>query len=402
VRILQVHTSYREAGGEDSVVQAERRLLRAAGHQVDGFHRQNPGTALMSAAGLAAAPANPVAAAAVARAARAARPDVAHVHNTWFAMSPAVVAALHSLRIPLVVTLHNYRIMCANSLLFRAGQVCEDCVEGGPWPGVRHRCYRDSLASSAVAAATIGLHRRARTWARAVDRFIVPSSFAVSRFAAWGLPADRLVVRPHFTADPGPRPESPARSADVLIVGRLSPEKGIDVAIRAWAAAPPRGLRLVVVGDGPLRAQLQGAAPNVVFTGPLSRIDVAERMKAARALLFPSVAYEAQGMSVLEAMAAGVPVVASDLGGTPEMLGPSSGWLATAGDERAWQAALARLVDDEEIETAGRAARSRYEEAYTPAIGLASLLGVYGQALGDRSLASVDRPGAGDDQRADH
>src|SRR5271166_2851629 len=239
VRILQVHNRHREAGGEDVVVENERRLLTAHGHEVLADVVENPPTAGRAAAAMLASPWNVVAARRVAETARRFRPDVVHVHNTWFALSPAVFAALGRDRWPTVVTLHNFRTVCANGLLLRDGRVCHTCVGSHPFHAVRYRCYRDSTALSALAALAIATPRAAHTWSRRVHRFFVLDEAARPILVAGGVPDERILIRPNFVDDPGSRRAPPSASRDVVMVGRLSPEKGADVLVEAWARAGP-------------------------------------------------------------------------------------------------------------------------------------------------------------------
>src|SRR5207253_2251467 len=155
------------------------------------------------------------------------RPDVAHVHNTWFRLSPSGPHAVHQLGIPVVMTLHNYRLLCVNGLLLRQGRVCEDCVGTHPWRGVWHRCYRGSGPLSAIAASTIAVSRARGTWDHAIDRYIAPSAFTAGKIAAGGVPTEKITVKPHGVEDPGKRLDAASRSSTVLFVGRLSPEKGL-------------------------------------------------------------------------------------------------------------------------------------------------------------------------------
>lgn len=396
MRVLQVHNRYRERGGEDAVVEAEAAVLRAAGHTVIEHAAVNPDGTLASARALGTSAWNRKAAAAVVAAAREGDVDVAHVHNTWFSLTAAVVAALDRAGIPVAATLHNYRLLCVNAQLFRDGGPCEDCVGSTLLHGVVHRCYRGSAAASAVAAAAIGLNRRTDTWERHVTRFLALNEFARGRFVAGGLPAGRIVVKPNFVADPGPRDLPPSTSRTVLYVGRLTEEKGVRTLLEAWALAQPSDLELLVVGDGPLRASLAAdAPPGVTFTGFQPSEEVSRSMFAARALVFPSRWYEGQPVTVLEAMARGLPVLASDLGGTPELLaGQGRAWLARPGDTVAWAAALHRLQGDgadDRVDTGGAAGRVSYEAGFTPAAGLRGLEGVYEAILteGPRSALSA-------------
>jgi glycosyltransferase involved in cell wall biosynthesis len=386
VKILQIHTRYRQPGGEDTVVDAEAAVLREAGHDVIAYEARNPDSRTAAAASTAFSPWNPAALRALRRAVGQINPDVAHVHNTWHALSPSVFTALHDAQVPVVMTLHNYRLLCANALLFRDGRPCEDCVGGHPWQAVRHRCYRGSLATSAVAAGTIALNRRLETWHRRVGMFLATTSFARGRFIAGGLPADRIRVKPHFVADPGSRTAPPSASKEVLYVGRLSVEKGIGELVDAFSSGSNReGLQLVVVGDGPQRTVLERrAGPDVRFVGRLAPEQVRKRMRSARALAFPSIWYETFGLSLLEAMSSGLPVLAADLGGTREILGGQAGWLVPPADPSAWSVALRRLDDSMAVDAAGRAARARWQEHYTSDVGLVHLEAAYRTVLANR------------------
>jgi glycosyltransferase involved in cell wall biosynthesis len=310
------------------------------------------------------------------------RPDVAHVHNTWFALSPAAVAALDRAGVPVVVTLHNYRLLCANGQLFRDGRPCQDCVGSHPWHGVRHRCYRDSALMSVPAGATIALNRRHRTWERHVAVFLATTEFAKQRFIAGGLPGERIWVKPHFVADPGPPTVPPSRSKTVLYVGRLSKEKGPDVLVKAVAELQDCDLEWVIVGSGPEQESLQRrAGPRVRFAGLLTPEQVRDKMRRARALVFPSVCYETFGMSMVEAMAMGLPIIASDLGGAPEIVGDQAGRLVPPGDVGAWAKALRRLTEDQFVDRAGAAARQRWQQRFSPSVALPRLEQAYRRGL---------------------
>jgi glycosyltransferase involved in cell wall biosynthesis len=379
MRILQVHTRYRYEGGEDAVVRAEAALLAKAGHEVVPYLAENPAGAGPTAAAMLASPWNPAAARRLRAAARRARPDVAHVHNTWFALTPSVVAALDGLGVPVVVTLHNYRLLCANASLFRDGHPCQDCVGTHPWHGTQHRCYRGSAVSSAAVAATISLNRALGTWDRHVRLFLALNDFARDRFVAGGLPADRVRVKPNSVADPGRRAGPPSASRTVLFAGRLVPEKGVGVLLEAWRRLAPSGLELVVAGDGPMRAELERRPPpSVRFVGQLEPAAVRDWMLRSRALVFPTWLYEGQPMSVLEAFAAGLGVLASRLGGNAELVGGlGDGWLAPAQDPGALAGRLAALADDDLVDRAGAAARRLYEERFAERHNLRALEAAY-------------------------
>ena len=364
MKVLQVHTHYREQGGEDTVVRAEGELLTAAGHEVVVHVARNPAGAVPAAAALAMSAWNPLAARELRDVAKRVQPDIAHVHNTWYAMSPSVLSALTAAAVPVVMTLHNYRLLCANGYLFRDGHVCEDCVGSHPWHGVRHRCYRGSLIASTPAAGTIALHRTLGTWSRHVRLFLALNEFARTRFIRGGLPAHKIHIKPNFVNDPGPRPNPPSRSRTILYVGRLEPEKGLNTLLDAWEAWDSSGLELVLVGDGILGPELRRRArPGVRLTGSLPRDDVLAWMRRSRALVFPSVLYEGQPIVVLEALACGLPVLASRLGGNAELL--REDFLVPAGQRAAWTQALQRLEDADRMDQAGVDARRLYEQRFT-------------------------------------
>lgn len=388
MRILQLHTPYRQPGGEDAVVRAERAVLEQAGHKVHQHIEDNPGSPIRAAAALAGSLWNPLSARRVIDAVDMARPDVAHVHNTWFASSPSVLSALRRRQIPVVMTVHNYRLVCVNGLFLRDGAPCEKCLDHSPWPAVRHRCYRNSAATSAVAAAGIAVHRKLDTWSRFVHRFIVLTEFARGRLVRAGIPSQRLVQGSNFVEDFGPRSTAPSESRAVLFVGRLSPEKGVHVLLDAWRAAACRGLRLDVIGDGPDRARLEKNAPSgVTFLGRQPAAEVTDRLLRARALVIPSVWYEGQPVTALEGLAAGTPLMLSDIGGLPEVLaGGQGGWICPANRSDALAQRLKLLADDHAVDAQGAHARQRYLDAFTPSAAVTRLEAVYAEAQNAGSL----------------
>lgn len=391
MRILQVHAAYRIPGGEDAVVAAERELLRSGGHDVTVHEVANPTGTLETLRGLARAPWNAEAARAVRSAVRREHPDVVHVHNTWFALSPAVVAAAHGEGAAVVATLHNYRLLCVQAELFRDGGPCEDCVGRSPLPGVVHACYRGSRPQSAVVAATLALHRRRGTWTDDVDALVATTDFARDRFVAGGLERDKIVVVPHAVADPGPRRAPPSSSDEILLLGRVTQAKGADVVLAASDVLRRHGLVLALAGHVEAADELRARHPGVRVLGPLPRGQALERLQRARALVFPSRTYETFGLVLVEAMAAGTPVVASDRGGTPEVLGSGPGRLVAPGDVSAWRAALETLADGAAVDVAGAAGRQRWADTFSPSVGRRRLEEVYATARAARRRPSRRR-----------
>jgi len=382
MRILQLHNRYLLAGGEDAIADAEADLLAAGGHEVARLRVANPSRRPAAAIRLAGAAWRRSTARHVRDVARRFRPDVAHVHNTWYALTPSVLDALHAEGVPVVMEMQNSRQVCVGANLFRDGRVCTDCVGTHPWRGVAHACYRGSHLASAAVATTIALARRRGTWDR-VTRFVAPSEAVKASFVRAGYEAARITVKPTVVPDPGPRPAPPSASTALLYAGRLSPEKGADLLVDAWRRAEHRldGLRLEIVGDGPLRPQLEREVPpRVSLAGWLEPEELAERMRRARALLFPSQCFETFGRSIAEAFAAGLPVLATDLGGPGELARRLDGeWTVPAGAGAAWAGALPRVNDDDAIDAAGAAARALYERDYCLEAGLHRLERIYGE-----------------------
>ncbi len=375
-----MHTRYRQRGGEDEVVDAEARVLKEAGHQVRQLIERNPDGNLRAAGNLTLSPWNPLAMRRVTKAVEDFRPDVAHVHNTWFAMSPAVIRTLKKAGVPVVMTLHNYRLTCANGLLYRDGAPCELCVDSHPWHAVRFGCYRGSRAESVPAAATIDLHRRLGTWTEQVDFFIALTEFQRDLMIRAGLPQEKVTVKPNFVADPGPRPAPPSGSNVVLYVGRLAAEKGIRVLFEAWRGVALPDLELVIVGDGPDRRFLEGnQPPGARLIGSVSPAEVRDIMLSARALVMPSLWFEGMPMVLLEAFAAQLPVAVSDGGPPAQIVGAALGprWVFRSGDPASMVETLREMRDDAWCDSSGELARKAFEADFADSRAADRLLDIY-------------------------
>jgi glycosyltransferase involved in cell wall biosynthesis len=382
VRVLIVHSRYLSgpASGENAVVRDEARLLTQAGHRVEVWE---PTPGRVTGIGLVGtgihATWSPQAVTRVRGMAREMSAEVVHIHNLFPTLSPAVLRAAAEQGAAPVMTLHNYRLMCLPSTFLRDGGICEDCLGRTPWPGVIHRCYRGSLLGSAAMAASLSVHRALRTFERIV-LYLPVSEFVRRKYVEAGFPPDRLRVKSNF-AWPTARREGPGDH--FLFLGRLSPEKGLQTLVSAWRNTPAK---LLVVGDGSEASRLRDAAgPNVEFAGPVPRTQVAEILRGARALLLPSLWYEAQPRVILEAYAAGVPVVASRIGGLPDLVVEGgSGLLVPPNDPDAWARAAGRLLDDQETERFGSGAYRLWEERYSPERAIRDLEDAYGEALSRR------------------
>jgi glycosyltransferase involved in cell wall biosynthesis len=398
MKILRVHCHYQQDGGESGVERAERALLADAGHEVVVYERHNDEIAALGLRGKLALAAKTIWAwdthreisALLARE----RPDVAHFTNTFPLISPSAYDACRAAGVPVVQALHNYRLLCPAATFLRGGRPCEDCSERSLWQSVRHACYRDSRAATAVVATMLAAHRRRGTWRERVDAYVALTEFARRRFAAGGLPEERIFVKPNFAADPGPRPEG---GDYALFVGRLAPEKGLATLLRAWSQLGVR-VPLSVVGEGPEGPWLQqelrrrGLA-NVRLEGHQPRARVVELMQRARFLVFPSQWYEGFPLVLAEAFACGTPVLATRLGAMAEMVEHGRTGLHVAPGDAGDLAArvLWAWRNEKRMQDMGRSARAEYEARYTPRHSLDRLLEIYGRTLSAAPGATAGR-----------
>lgn len=379
MRILIIHTRYQQHGGEDASVDNQIAIQTAAGHDVLPMQFSNGGTAYGQVAALARSGWNRASAnQAVATAARF-QPDVVHVHNTWFAASQSVPVALTAAGHPTVCTLHNFRNICASGAFFRDGRTCTECLHGSLLKGVQHKCYRSSTVLSGVAALAIQRGQRGLRLQQGASRIAVLSQFALRLYAQAGFDVSRVSVTRNSVSDPGRRSLNAAQSNDLLFVGRDSPEKGLSFLLDAWAAyygSSTKRFRLVLVGPDQSHSKPH---VGVHAIGPASSDAVRARMLAARGLVFPTMCFENQPMVLLEALASGLPVLGSNLGSTPEVLG-EAGWLARPGLVSDWVSGLRKFEDDTAVTLASDVARSTYEQNYTPHRQLEDLTALYAAA----------------------
>ena len=381
MKILLCHNYYQQPGGEDHVFEAEARLLASRGHAVVRFTRHNDAIHQMSRWEAAA---KTIWNREVYRELRAViqseHPDVLHATNCFPLISPAAYAAARDEGVPVIQSLHNYRLLCPKAQLLRGGRVCEQCLgRAFPWPGVAYGCYRDDRAATAVAAAMLGVHRAIGTWRRAVDQYIALTEFARRKFVQAGLPADRITVKPNFLPqDPGP---GSGGGGYAVFAGRLSPEKGIDTLLEAWTRLQPT-IALKIAGDGPLADRVRRAAegnPAIQWLGRRPHAQVLDWIGHARLLVFPSCCYETFGLAIAEAFAKGTPVVASRLGAMSELVADGrTGLLFDPGNPADLAAKIKSLWCDRRALAHMRyEARREFERKYTAQANYERLISIY-------------------------
>lgn len=277
------------------------------------------------------------------------RPDVVHLHNIYHGLSPSILGPAAAAGAAIVMTLHDYKLACPTyQFLDRGTTVCEACVDGGFRQAVVRRCKDGSLLKSAAGALELGMHTRFGAY-EPVHRILCPSRFLEGRMRAADVQPDKLQVLNNFVDSETIAPGDGARGP-LVYAGRLSSEKGVDLLVEAMGRLPDA--ELVVAGEGRERPALEQRAAalapgRVQFVGRLDRADVLALLRRATAMVLPSRWYENQPMSIIEAFACGTPVVASDIGGNPELvLDGDTGVLFPPDDVAGLAAALRRVLDD--------------------------------------------------------
>jgi glycosyltransferase involved in cell wall biosynthesis len=389
MKIVLVHNTYQQPGGEDAVFRSERDLLRSAGHDIVEYQRSNGDVRHYVSIRQLVLAQRTIWASDTRQEFRQLllreRPHIVHVHNTFVMVSPSIYWACQDVQVPVVQTLHNYRLLCPGGTFLRDGKVCEECMENGVWRGVRYGCYRGSRAATGVVAAMLTTHRFLGTWSQLIDYYLVPTQFGRRKFIAGGLPPDKLLVKPNFVyPDPGAgncyRPYA-------LFVGRLSREKGLRTLLSAWARLRS-SVPLHIIGDGPLRAEheeyvRQHGLSNVCFRGALKWDQAMAAMKEARCLFFPSECYEGLPMTVIEAFACGTPVIASRMGAMKELVSDGRTGLQFTPCDAEELARKAEWAWTHPMQMAemGEQARREYQEKYTAASNYGILLETYQRAI---------------------
>jgi glycosyltransferase involved in cell wall biosynthesis len=394
MKILMLHNRYLLPGGEDQVSAAETGLLRDYGHEVELLEEDNRRVEQLGKTQTALRTLwSRESYRRIDEKLRGKSFDILHVQNFFPLWSPSVYYAASRHRVPVVQTLHNYRLMCVNSLFFRDQHVCEECLGRAiPWHGVVHACYRDSRAASAVVAAMLGAHKLAGTWQKRVAIYIAVSDFAREKYIAGGFPEAKIVVKSNFI-HPAPAPGN-GGGGYALYVGRLSPEKGITTMLEAWKSAT-RTIPLKVVGEGPLAEMVIAAGrtcPKVEYLGSKPFSEVLDLMRNAEFLLFPSEWYETMGRTIMEAFSVGTPVVAASIGPPASMVVPGeTGFHFTPGNVAELKERLECCFDNlEHLHALRGNARKAFVAKYTGPANIKTLLAIYSMAKRAGLAASVE------------
>jgi len=386
MRILVVHNYYQQSGGEDAVARDEFNLLKDFGEDVHFYERSNAelnGVSyfkklrLLSNMGWSRGSYQDMR-----RVLKKIRPEVVHFHNIFYILTPSVYQACKDEGIPVVQSLHNFRLLCSNALFYRDKKVCEDCLRKNLWEGVRHKCCRNSRLFTGFLVEAIDRHWKKKTWMNKVDMYIMAAEFTRQKYLQGGIPKEKITVKPHFLSkDPGRRN---GHKDYAIYVGRLSQEKGVDVLIQSWKLL--NNIPLKIIGDGYQRDQLTELAKNnsdIELLGHISQQECERYMREANLLIIPSLCYESFPRILVEAYAHGLPVIASRLGSLAELIiDGKTGLLFEPGDTEDLAEKVRYLIDNEnEHLSMGNQARWEYEQKYTPKKNYDQLIAIYKQVI---------------------
>lgn len=384
MRILVIHNRYQNPGGEDLVVDQESTLI-AQHESVDTFLTNNK-KGWAGFRQFLSYPFNRTIFRELDRKLAQFNPDIVHLHNLHYAIGPQLIRHLHRRGIPIVMTLHNYRLLCPSATLFHKGKLFTASINAVfPWEAIRKGVHQQSKLKTFWIAFTYYLHRQVGTWQK-VDRYLVLTPFAKDLFqhSALGIPENKLLVKPNFIRDPMKDQEEPQREDFFLFVGRLSEEKGIRTLLGAFENSP---YTLHLAGDGPLRELVEQKSTeqsNIHYLGQLDSTEIHKKMRACNALIFPSQWYEGMPMTLIEAFSTGTAVIASNLGAMATMISHGrDGLLFQAGDAGDLKANLDlwEQSDTTSKNSIRLHARKTYEAHYTAETNKQLLLTIYRDLL---------------------
>lgn len=407
MKILLVHNFYGSSApsGENTVFAAEKKLLEEHGHEVSEYTRHSDEIRSQGVwgtlKGALSTPWNPFSRVKIRCIIEREKPDVMHVHNIFPLLSPAIFHSARSSATATVLTLHNYRTLCASGIPMRQGNSCTECIDlRSALPAMRFGCYRQSRLSTWPLTAMIALHRKLGTWQKHVDAFIALTEFQKGLLVQGGLPLDRIHVKPHFYLNP-PLPQTwNIRGKRVIFIGRLSEEKGVEHLLEAWKNWPGQEAPyLDIIGDGPLREKLQSMVQNtgldkkINFSGQLTFAETQRQLAHSRLLILPSIWFEGFPMVIREAFSLGVPVAASNLGSMPCIVNNGEdGVLFAPGDSKdLLQKVSALWKDQEKLATMAENARKEFESKYTSEANYKILMGIYQKAIEHRKQQIANR-----------
>ena len=387
MKILIAHNYYLQSGGEDIVFDAEASLLEAHGHQVSKIYMDNSIIRDISSIEVGIRTIwNSKGYQFIRKNIEGFQPDIIHFHNTFPLISPAGYEAAFDCNIPVVQTLHNYRLLCLNATLMRNGKVCELCVEKTPpLPGIKYKCYHDGFLPSAAIASMLTIHRLRKTFEKRVNSYIVLSGFAKELFVKAGLPQEKIYIKPNFVSELPVQSNSEINEKYLLFVGRLSEEKGI---LSLLEAAKLSNVPLKIAGTGPLEEDItrfiqKNGLEYCEFIGKVPRDEVFPLMRNALAVVIPSLWFEGFPMVIAEAFSQGTAMIASNLGVMQELMNESDCGLGFPPGNAAELAKQLMLAwnNPEQMIVKGENAKRMFEDKFSAETNYANLMHIYHETI---------------------
>ncbi|MEE4566234.1 glycosyltransferase family 4 protein [Paenibacillus polymyxa] len=388
-KVLIIHNFYQQSGGEDKVVEQESAMLRSRGIETEHYYVHNDsiqskGLANMAKLAVEATWSFPEFKRIKELLLRV-KPDVVHVHNFFPVISPSVYHACERLGIPVVQTLHNYRLICPAATFMRGNEVCEKCLHGTLLHSIRHGCYRGSQLQTIPVAAMIKFNELIGTWQHKVSRYIALTEFARDKFAESGIPLDRIAVKPNFVHHQTVKAKYDPNDRYLLFVGRISAEKGVRNLLQAWSQLEDRGgLRLVIIGEGPEKAELAAAhqQEDIRFLGKQDGDTVLDCMSRAMYVMVPSIWYEGFPMTIVESYSVGTPVLCSRIGALEEVVEDGvTGFHFQHDDLENIKTVIRRAVAYENYAAMRQKVAQNYAAHYTEEVNVKQLLAIYSEAM---------------------
>jgi glycosyltransferase involved in cell wall biosynthesis len=398
MKILIIHNLHRshEPSGDDAVFEQEQKLLKNKGIKLIVYSKTNDEYDAFSlwqkASMVFRVLMSKQSYYSIKQLIQKEKPDIAHFHNIFPLISPSAYYACSHADVPVVQTLHDYRLLCPMAFFMRRGEICDNCTRYGLWQSIFFRCLRGSLLQTGAAAAMVGIHRLLGTWRKKIDLFICLSNFERNKFLQAGFPADKMVVKPNFLPNP-PKPNY-SNNDYAIYVGRLGEEKGLKTLLYACKRLPKAKLK--ILGSGPSENELKQISAalqldNVEFLGLQTHKQCLNLIRKARFLIMPSEWYETFGLTIIEAFACGKPVIASNLGAMAELVEDGeTGLLFEPGNADDLAEKLFFLWhNDNAVKIMGENARSEFEARYTAERNYQLLMGIYQKAINNKKTREI-------------
>jgi glycosyltransferase involved in cell wall biosynthesis len=395
IKVLFVHNYYQEAGGEDRVVEQEIQLLKQNGIKVASYFTDNKNIKIDGIYNKVRLGLNTIWSFKeyrnIKKKITIERPDVVHFHNTFPLLSPSVYYAAKDLGIPVVQTLHNYRLACPNALFLRNGLICEKCVSGSLFYSIKYACYRNSRLQTIPLSAMLLTHRALKTWNKKVDKYIALTKFAKDKFVENGINANKITVKPNYIDKKFKSKISKNhKNNNILFVGRISKEKGLDILLEAWVQVKNKknGL-LEIIGDGPLKQEFEQKYKeysDIKFYGKLDNEIVLNYISNAKYIVVPSICFEGFPMTIVEAYSVGTPVISSNIGSLKEIVNNEvTGFHFKNNNVSSLVSVLSKALLFSNYSTLVENVKNQFEMSYTSDYNFRKLIEIYEEVIRKRN-----------------